>query len=58
MNITAVIALINVASDAFSRVIAGILSNSGLTADEIRANRDKLSADTHSIVEQELAKLG
>lgn len=56
-KVTNTLTLINTTTEAFSKLIAGILTNSNLTASEIRDLRDQLSADTHSIIAAELAKL-
>lgn len=57
MNIETLILLINTISDNTSKLIAKLISTSGLTAEEIRERRDALSADTHATVDKELEKL-
>lgn len=57
MDVNTVIALINQITASASALIAKLLAVSGLTAEEIRAKRDALSADTHALVDAELAKL-
>lgn len=57
MTTQEVLNLINTASDNFAKLIAGIFAQSGLSEAEIRAARDKMSLDTHSLIDAELAKL-
>lgn len=58
MNIDILIKLINEISNSASQLIARLIASSGVPAEELRARRDQLSADTHRVIDEELAKLG
>jgi len=51
------ILLLNEVAAAFSNVTARIIAASELTEEELRAERDKLSAETHALIAGQLAKL-
>lgn len=51
------IALLNEVAAAFSNVTAKIIAANELTEEDLRLNRDALSAETHALINAELAKL-
>lgn len=59
MKLTAqeAIALINEITTAATNVTAKIIAASELTEEDLRRERDNLSAETHAIIQAELAKL-
>lgn len=51
------IELADLATATATNIYAQITSATGKTVEELRAERDALSQDTHAIIEEELAKL-
>lgn len=51
------ISLINEVANAASALTAKIIAASGLTEEQLKAERDRLSAETHALIDGALAKL-